>query len=79
MAEDLSHPRQQLDLAMVELGLDTDRAQHSLLHPRRAMDIESMLVQGTDDLFDLFFRSTWFRYDDHDLSEKSRVKQGKTY
>ena len=54
---------------MIKFRMDTDRTENGLLDTRRSVDVKSVLVQDTNDFFNLLISCAVFGYDYHKNQE----------
>ncbi len=71
-AHDFAHAVQQFEVAMIEIAVNANRAEHGMRFASRAMNVEAAGDQPVNDMLDLRVRGPFLHHDDHKCSLFSR-------
>ncbi len=64
-AHDFAHAVEELEIAMIEIAVDADGAEHGVGFAGGAMHVEAAGDEAVDDVLDLGVRGAFSHYDDH--------------
>jgi len=64
-AHDFAHAFEQFEVAVIEVAMDADRAQHRVRGTGRAVDVEPVRNQFVDNVLNLGVRGALLHHDDH--------------